>query len=115
MNVALERRIPYDEEAERMPEVSDMVTVREAARQLGISPLAVQQRIANGEMEAVRITARLLLVPRSEVERWKAVGRRKGGRPRKEPSAAEHRRDEAAHDDALDEARRRISGRPDES
>ena len=67
-----------------MREDIDMVTVAEAAAELGISPRTVLHRIANEEMQAVQITPRLYLVPRSEVERVKPWGKRKGGRPRKQ-------------------------------
>ena len=61
----------------------DMLTVAETAAELGVSVRAVQNRIRTGEMEAEKVTPRLYLIPRSEVERWKPVGKRKGGRPRK--------------------------------
>ena len=62
----------------------DMVTVAEAAQELGVSIRAVQNRIRAGEMEAEKVTPRLYLIPRFEVERWKPIGKRKGGRPRKQ-------------------------------
>jgi excisionase family DNA binding protein len=62
----------------------DMLTVAEAAQELGVSARAVQNRIRAGEMDAEKVTPRLYLIPRSEVDRWKPVGKRKGGRPRKE-------------------------------
>ena len=45
-----------------------MVTVAEAARELGVSVRAVQNRIRTGEMTAEKVTPRLYLVPWSEVE-----------------------------------------------
>ena len=65
-----------------------MVTVTEAARELGVSARAVQNRILAGEMRAEKVTPRLYLIARSEVDRWKLVGKRKGGRPPK-PKATE--------------------------
>jgi excisionase family DNA binding protein len=59
-----------------------MLTVAEAAAELGVSVRAVQNRIRAGEMDAEKVTPRLYLISRSEVERWKPVGKRKGGRPR---------------------------------
>ena len=61
-----------------------MVTVAEAAQELGVSIRAVQNRILAGDMKAERVTPRLYLIPREEVERWKPIGKRKGGRPRKQ-------------------------------
>ena len=68
-----------------MDEELDMVTVAEAAAELGISPRAVLHRIEQGEIKARKITPRMYLVPRQEVERWKPIGKRKGGRPPKRP------------------------------
>ncbi len=60
-----------------------MVTVAEAATELGISTRAVLHRIAHGEIKARKLTPRMYVVPRAEIERWKPVGKRKGGRPPK--------------------------------
>ena len=90
--------------------VGDMATVTQAAEELGISRRAVLLRIKNGDMQAERVGPKAILIPRSEIARWKAIGKRKGGRPRKETTATEYRQAEAAHDDALEEARRRIHG-----
>lgn len=60
-----------------------MATVTQAAEELGITPRAVLLRIKNGEMRAERVGPRATLIPRDEIERWKAVGKRKGGRPPK--------------------------------
>ncbi|MGD9890695.1 MAG: excisionase family DNA-binding protein [Dehalococcoidia bacterium] len=64
------------------------MTIREAAAELGVTPRALQLRIKNGEMRAERIGS-FLLIPRAEVERWKEIGKRKGGRPRKAKDATE--------------------------
>ena len=66
----------------------DMVTVAEAARELGVSIRAVQNRIRSGEMNAEKVTPRLYLIPRGEVERWKPIGKRPGGRPPKRRAEA---------------------------
>jgi len=88
----------------------DMLTVAEAAAVLGVSVRAVQNRILAGEMTAEKVTPRLYLIARTEVERWKPVGKRKGGRPRKAPTTGELRRDQAEHTSVLEEERRRIRG-----
>jgi excisionase family DNA binding protein len=76
-----------------MCEELDMVTVAVAAAELGISPRTVLHRISTKEMRAVQVTPRMYLVPRSEIARWKPIGKRKGGRPRKpRPEAEESRR-----------------------
>ena len=61
----------------------EMATVAEAAEALGITKRAVLLRIERGEMTAEKISPHFYLIPRSEVERWKPVGKRKGGRPPK--------------------------------
>ena len=58
----------------------DMVTVSEAARELNLSGRAVLHRIERGELQAERISSRLYLIPRAEVERHKAIGRLRPGR-----------------------------------
>ena len=59
----------------------EMATVAEAAEALGITKRAVLLRIERGEMTAEKISPHFYLIPRSEVERWKPIGKRKGGRP----------------------------------
>jgi excisionase family DNA binding protein len=88
----------------------DMFTVAETAQALGLSVRAIQDRIRKGEMAAEKITPRLYLVHRNEIERWKPVGKRKGGRPRKQPTVAEHQRDAREHQATLEQGRRRIRG-----
>lgn len=58
------------------------MTVTEAAAVLGVTPRAVQRRIKRGEMIAERMGP-ILVISATEVDRWKPVGKRKGGRPRK--------------------------------
>ncbi len=58
------------------------MTITEAAAELGLTPRAVQLRIQKGEMRAEKIGP-ILVIPKSEVERWRPVGKRKGGRPPK--------------------------------
>ena len=65
-------------------EERDLITVTEAAKELGVAGRTVLNRIESGQMRAQRITSRLYLIPRDEVERWKPIGKRKGGRPRKQ-------------------------------
>ena len=85
------------------------MSVREAAVALGMSERAIRNRIERGDMQATRIGARVFVIPRSEVERWQQLGRKRPG-PKPRTPAEERRQDEAEHDEALDEARRRIRG-----
>ncbi len=88
----------------------DMLTVAEAAQELGITVRGVQERLLRGAMRGERLTPRMWVIPREEVERWRGKGRLKPGRPPKEPTADELHRGIAEHQDALEEGRRRIRG-----
>jgi excisionase family DNA binding protein len=57
----------------------DEYTIAEAAQLLRMSVNGVRLRIRRGDMQARRIGARLLVIPASEVERWKQRGRLKPG------------------------------------
>lgn len=60
----------------------EYVTVTQAAALLGITPQAVRARIASGQLAAEKMSARLLLVPRSAIgaapSKMRNGGRRKG-------------------------------------
>lgn len=65
-----------------------MMTVTETARELGLSVEGIQKRLRTGVMRGERVSARLWLVPRDEVECWRARGRlRPGPVPRAQRSA----------------------------
>ena len=57
-----------------------MLTVAETARELDLTVRGVQNRLLRGLMQGERVTPRLWLIPREEVDRWKALGRQKPGR-----------------------------------
>jgi excisionase family DNA binding protein len=57
----------------------DYVTVAQAASQIGVSPRAIRQRIERGELKAEQVNPRLLMIPKSEIERWRGIGRLKPG------------------------------------
>ena len=57
----------------------DVLTVMEAARELGLSRRAIQNRITAGTIRAEQVNPRLWLVPRSEVERLRGIGKLKPG------------------------------------
>jgi excisionase family DNA binding protein len=57
-----------------------LLTVQEAATELGITVRGVQERLKRGAMQGERVTPRLWLIPRDEVERWKVLGRQQPGR-----------------------------------
>jgi excisionase family DNA binding protein len=73
----------------------DYVTVAQAAAELGISPRGVRQRIERGELTAEQVNPRLLMIPKSEIERWRGVGRLKPG-----PKVGSRRSKRSVEDDA---------------
>ena len=64
-----------------------MMTTADAAKELGISQVAVRYRLEKGLMQGKSVAGKLWLIPRAEVERWKALGRQKPGPKRREKSA----------------------------
>ena len=56
------------------------MTVQEAAAELGMSPVGVRARLERGLMRGVKVHPRLWLIPREEVERWRAIGTVRGKR-----------------------------------
>jgi len=67
----------------------DSLTVTQAAATLGVDARTIRRRLDSGEMKGERVTARLWVIPKREIERWRAAGdvKRKAGRPRKAPPA----------------------------
>lgn len=57
--------------------MDEYLMVVDAAREMGISRRALLNRIERGDVKADRVNARLWLVPRAEVERWRGRGRLK--------------------------------------
>ena len=60
-----------------------MVTVSEAAEELGLTIWGVARRLQRGDMRGVKVNPRLWLIPAEEVERWKRRGRLKPGPKRR--------------------------------
>lgn len=56
------------------------MTVSEAATALGVAPQTIRYRLLNGIMHGQRLTPRMWLIPRREVERARALGPLKPGR-----------------------------------
>jgi len=71
----------------------DIMTVAEAAKELGLSERAVQDRLQRGVMRGRRIGERVWVVSRAEVDKWKERGKIRPGRPRRE-STQGHDRDD---------------------
>lgn len=62
--------------------MDELLTVEQAGQELEMHPAAVRKAIGSGRITATRYGARLLLIARSEVERYKRE-RRPAGRPRR--------------------------------
>jgi excisionase family DNA binding protein len=72
----------------------EYLTVAQAADVLGLSDRTVRNRIERGVMQAVRMNPRLLLIARSEVERWQGRGKMKPGpKPRQRTEVTKERSD----------------------
>ena len=70
----------------------EYMTVSEAARELGMSPHGIRDRIERGEMRAERAGVRVWLIPRAAVERWRQLGRqRTGPKPKRQRTEEEGR------------------------
>ena len=67
-----------------MAEGRELMTVAEAARELGLSIRGVLNRLERGQMRGERVHPRLWLIPREEVERWRMLGRQRPGRKAKD-------------------------------
>ena len=62
----------------------DVLTIAEAARELGLAERTVVDRIHRGAMRGIRVGQRVWVVPRDEVEQWRSRGKLKAGRPRRQ-------------------------------
>ncbi len=61
-----------------------MLTVAETAQELGLTVRGVQTRLLRGQIQGERVTPRLWLIPREEVDRVKPLGKlKRGPKPRK--------------------------------
>ena len=66
-----------------MPVLDDYLTVDEAAQELGLTPPAIRRAIMRGLIEPKRLGRRTNLIPRTQVEEYRAKHRGRMGRPAK--------------------------------
>jgi excisionase family DNA binding protein len=66
-----------------MPVLDDYLTVDEAAQELGLTPPAIRRAIMRGLIEPKRLGRRTNLIPRAQVEEYRAKHRGRTGRPAK--------------------------------
>jgi len=57
----------------------ELLTLHEVAKELGLPVRTVQNRVHAGTMRGERVHARLWMVPRDELDRWRGVGKLKPG------------------------------------
>jgi excisionase family DNA binding protein len=69
-------------------EAIDYLTVEQAAHELGLPARTVRERVRRGLMAGTKVNARLVLIPREEVEAWRGRGRIRPGR--KPPPASDN-------------------------
>ena len=62
-----------------MPTTQDLLSVAQAAEELGLAPVSIRHAIMRGTLGVVRLDARTNLVPRSELERYQHEHLRKRG------------------------------------
>ena len=60
-----------------------MVTVTEAASELGVSGATINKRRQRGDMQGVKVNPRLWLIPADELDRWRGKGKLKPGPKRR--------------------------------
>lgn len=63
--------------------MEDYLTVAQAAEALGVSVEVVRKRLQRGLMTGERIGARVWVIPRVEVDRWRTRGKLARGRKRR--------------------------------
>jgi excisionase family DNA binding protein len=66
-----------------MPVLEDYLTVTEAAEELGLTASAIRRAIMRGLIEPVRLGRRTNLIPRAQVDKYRAEHRGRMGRPAK--------------------------------
>ena len=69
-----------------MSRTQDLLTVAEAAQELGIGTSGVRMAITYGTLRPVRIDGRTIMIERGELERYRRDHLGKRGRPRKKPT-----------------------------
>jgi excisionase family DNA binding protein len=61
----------------------ELMSVAQAAKELGLTPGAVRGAINRGLIEPVRLDGRTNLIPRAQVDKYRAAHRGRTGRPAK--------------------------------
>jgi excisionase family DNA binding protein len=84
-----------------------MLSVAEAAEELGISTTTIHRAVGNGTIRPTRLNGRTYLIPQSEVERYRRerLGNR-GGRRRPDDALTDQQRKQRAYQQAYYQRRK---------
>ena len=70
---------------DRMPTPTDLLTVAQAADELGLSPSGIRNAIMYGTITPVRVDGRTNMIARAEVERYRAEHLGQRGKRKQQP------------------------------
>jgi excisionase family DNA binding protein len=90
-----------------MSTTPEMLTVAQAAKELGLSPVSIRRAVMRGALEVKRLDGRTYLVSREEVERYRRerLGN-PGGRRRPDEALTEQQRKQRAYQQAYYQRRK---------
>jgi excisionase family DNA binding protein len=90
-----------------MSEVPEMLTVAQAAHELGLSPVSIRRAVMRKALKVMRLDGRTYLVSREEVERYRRerLGN-PGGRKRPDEALTEQQRKQRAYQQAYYQRRK---------
>ena len=96
-----------------MSTTPEMLTVKRAAEDLGLSPVSIRRAVMRGTLEVVPLDGRTYLVSREEVERYRRehLGRR-GKRTLPEEALSQKQRKHRAYQQAYDQHRKAARKQP---
>jgi excisionase family DNA binding protein len=90
-----------------------MLTVAEAAAELGVSPITIRRAVGNGTITPARLNGRTYLIPRAQVERYRrdSLGQ-PGNRKRADEDLTERQRKQRAYQQAYYQRRKACKQQP---
>jgi excisionase family DNA binding protein len=90
-----------------MSEGQDLITVAKAAEELALSPVTIRSAIGRGHIACVRLDGRTNLIPRAEIERYRAEHLGRSGKRAQPPDAlTDQQRKQRAYQQAYDQRRK---------
>lgn len=75
------RQLQYlkDHEAPAPTVLADVMTIAEAAKAMGVTTQGVHDRISRGWISSIKVSDRLLMIPKADVERFRGLGKLPSG------------------------------------